>query len=391
MVVSMKTLLSFNKTFCELNPETWNIQEFSHAIEQFLPQFFGRLNFCIYYTQHSDTSFMYCCKEGKPPLETDEAVKISNTNRDFTIIQNGKDDAAFFLLPFFSRKKPVMIIIMYGKKKKIQEHHTKAAELYIFIKDHFTRFKHAKKKFIQLENDIQSRRFDSLRKFLSTRKTVNRKYFQKYIINPCSERLVLTDFANVYKPSKDKTIFCLSDITCNSEIRFEALTLIDAALTILSRTDIPFSKYLPVLDASLKEKLAACYLSIACILYDEKENSIEISGAGSCTCLLYKHDSAGIKKILFKDPLGTPKQECPDIVKMNVGAGDVLLVCSDGMLENKKTSGSEYGIEFIYNTFQKNINLPIIDQAEILEKSYIEILDEEEIFDDTTFLMYKFE
>lgn len=195
----------------------------------------------------------------------------------------------------------------------------------------------------------------------------------------------------MYKPDKDKTIFCLSDITCSSEIRHEAAALIDASIHILSKTDISFCNYLSVIDASLREKLAACYLSIACMLYDEKNKRLEICGAGSCMGLFYEHDSGTIKKIQFNDPLGTTKQNFSEPVKIKISAGDAVIIFSDGMLENKKTSGSEYGIDFIYSLFQKNTNLPVSEQAELIEKAYREILDEEEMYDDCTIQMYKFE
>lgn len=127
------------------------------------------------------------------------------------------------------------------------------------------------------------------------------------------------------------------------------------------------------------------------MLYDEKNQQLEICGAGSCMGLFYEHDSGSIKKIQFNDPLGTAKQNFSEPVGIKISAGDAVIIFSDGMLENKKTSGSEYGIDFIYNLFQKNINLPVSEQAELIEKAYMEILDEEEMYDDCTIQMYKFE
>ena len=89
--------------------------------------------------------------------------------------------------------------------------------------------------------------------------------------------------------------------------------------------------------------------------------------------------------------MGTTKQDFSDPVRIQISAGDAMLIFSDGMIENKKSSGSEYGIDFIYNLFQKNINLPVSEQADLIEKSYMEILDEEEMYDDCTIQMYKFD
>jgi len=387
----MKTLISFNKKLCGLHPETWNILEFVNIIDEFTTQFFPKAKCCLYYRQHTDQSLQIISKESDPPFNEEEVLKFANSNRDFFIVSNDREDEVYFFMPFNAKKKTVIMLLIYGKKKKLADKEERAEELHCFIKEHFSRLKNTKKMFMRFESDVQSRRFNSLRKFLSTRKTINRKYIQKYIVNPKSRSLVLTDFANLYKPSKDKTVFCLSDITCSSEIRHEAAALIDASIHILTKTDIPFCKYLSVIDASIREKLAACYLSIACMLYDEKSKQLEICGAGSCMGLFYEHDSGSIRKIQFNDPLGTTKQDFSEPVRIQISAGDAMLIFSDGMIENKKSSGSEYGIDFIYNLFQKNINLPVSEQADLIEKSYMEILDEEEMYDDCTIQMYKFD
>ena len=387
----MKTLISFNKKLCGLHPETWNIHDVVNILDEFIPQLFPKAKYCLYYRQYTDQPLQLISKESEQPFNQEELLKMGSSNRDFLITSKDSADDLYFLMPLNAKKKAVILLIVYGKKKKLTDKEERAEEIHSFMKEHFARLKNTKKLFMKFEGDIQSRRFNSLRKFLSTRKTVNRKYIQKYIVNPKSESLVLTDFANVYKPDKDKTIFCLSDITCSSEIRHEAAALIDASIHILSKTDISFCKYLSVIDASLREKLAACYLSIACMLYDEKNKRLEICGAGSCMGLFYEHDSGTIKKIQFNDPLGTTKQNFSEPVKIKISAGDAVIIFSDGMLENKKTSGSEYGIDFIYSLFQKNTNLPVSEQAELIEKAYREILDEEEMYDDCTIQMYKFE
>lgn len=387
----MKTLISMNKDLCNLNQETWCVQEYVSILEHYFTQFFPKAKIYAYYRQHTDLPFQSISVEQTASIESDETLKLISANRDFSITNTDSKDDIRFLLPYYAKKRPAALIIIQGKKKKLEEYETKARELYDFTKEHFSRLKHSKKILLNQEKDIQNRHFAELRKFLSTRKTISRKYIQSYILNPGEGNPALTDFANVYKLQKDVSIFCLCDLTCNADIRFEALTLIDAAITILSKTDIAFTKYLAILDAAFREKLSTAYLSIACILYNEKDKTLEIIGAGSCICLFYEHDSGTIKRIQFNDPLGVNKQSTIKPFHIQTNAGDVLLVCSDGIIENKKNSGNEYGIDFISSIFQKHTHLPVFEQAEIIEKNYLEILDSEEICDDCTIQMYKFE
>jgi hypothetical protein len=236
----MKTLIAFNKKLCGLHPETWNIHDVVNILDEFIPQLFPKAKYCLYYRQYTDQPLQLISRESEQLFNQEELLKLGSSNRDFLVTSKDSADDVYFLMPLNAKKKAVILLIVYGKKKKLTDKEERAEEIHSFMKDHFARLKNTKKLFMKFEGNIQSRRFNSLRKFLSTRKTINRKYIQKYIVNPKSESLVLTDFANVYKPDKDKTIFCLSDITCSSEIRHEAATLIDASIHILSKTDIPF-------------------------------------------------------------------------------------------------------------------------------------------------------
>lgn len=359
-------------------------------LNEFLPRFFPKTSTCIFYRQYLDMPFQITDKEYPVPL--DDAVSAVSNTRDFSIIEHSAaTNELQILFPFFSKKKPVVIAVISMKKKKIKEYEDKARELFLFLKDHFSHLKQIRKQFLHLETDIESRKFDSLRKFLSTKKTFNRKYITKHIVNPASKSLCTSDFANVYKTQTDKILFCLSDITSNTAIRHEALTLIDASVTILSKTDIPFSKYLAVLNNLLCDKLTACYVSISCALYDEKEHILELCGAGSCIALLYQHDIGEIKRFNYGDPLGALRGNTPETVSIQISAGDILFICSDGLVDNKKINGQAYGLEFIQNILNKNCRLPVFDQAEMIEKAYLEILDEDELFDDCSFQICKFE
>ncbi len=170
----MKNLITLNNELCSLNAETWTVEQIAVIMKEFIPRFFPKTSACIFYRQYLETPFIITDKEY--PISSDVIISAVSNNRDFSIIEyENKKNEWLFLFPFFSKKKPVLSAVIIVKNKYLKEYKDKAKELFHFLKNHFSHLKQTKKQFLHFENDIEARKFDSLRKFLTTKRTVTGK------------------------------------------------------------------------------------------------------------------------------------------------------------------------------------------------------------------------
>jgi serine phosphatase RsbU (regulator of sigma subunit) len=138
------------------------------------------------------------------------------------------------------------------------------------------------------------------------------------------------------------------------------------------------------------------FISATYFVVDSNMKKIFYSRAGHCPVLLYRAASGQAKYLIDKGAaLGMVKgKEYANIVEANAidyASGDVMVLFTDGITEAKSPRGDEFGLELLKKTITEvAIRSPKEIQDHLIKKLY-EYTGTEEIDDDYTTMIVKFQ
>lgn len=132
------------------------------------------------------------------------------------------------------------------------------------------------------------------------------------------------------------------------------------------------------------------FASVALINYNSIDNTAQIATSGINPVMLYKASDKTINKISTNcEPIGVEKTTEYKNIDLTLDAGDILVTCTDGLLECLDERGVQYSIDNLQKVIQANCNLNGKDIAAKVKDNIKKFCGNTQQYDDQSLLIIK--
>ncbi len=155
------------------------------------------------------------------------------------------------------------------------------------------------------------------------------------------------DFFQYFSVGQDKWVFALADVTGHG-MQAAIPTMVFSGLL---HTEISYSPtpetLMPKLNTSLCRVLEPrTFVCLALGELDRSHNTMRISNGGCPYPYIYRSAADSIEEVaLSAFPLGVRASSSYDVSEVTLSEGDVVVFCSDGIVEAMSESGEPFGFE----------------------------------------------
>lgn len=203
---------------------------------------------------------------------------------------------------------------------------------------------------------------------------------------------VCGDFYDMIVSRRDRVSFVMADVAGKGMNSLIVMIMIRAILRLAVNTAQSAATILSwanrgiCLDTSKIDHFA----SIALINYDSTTKTAEIATCGNNPVYLYTASTKEITQISTPtEPMGVTKETVFKDFKLNMNSGDIIVTCTDGLLESLNENGVQYSSENLKKVITKNSTLTAKDLTNRIKddlKKYTGIAQQ---YDDQSVLVIK--
>lgn len=203
---------------------------------------------------------------------------------------------------------------------------------------------------------------------------------------------VCGDFYDMIVSRRDRVSFVMADVAGKGMNSLIVMIMIRAILRLAVNTAQSAATILSwanrgiCLDTSKIDHFA----SIALINYDSTTKTAEIATCGNNPVYLYTASTKEITQISTPtEPMGVTKETVFKDFKLNMNSGDIIVTCTDGLLESLNENGVQYSSENLKKVITKNSTLNAKDLTNRIKddlKKYTGIAQQ---YDDQSVLVIK--
>ena len=203
---------------------------------------------------------------------------------------------------------------------------------------------------------------------------------------------VCGDFYDMIVSRRDRVSFVMADVAGKGMNSLIVMIMIRAILRLAVNTAQSAATILSwanrgiCLDTSKIDHFA----SIALINYDSTTKTAEIATCGNNPVYLYTASTKEITQISTPtEPMGVTKETVFKDFKLNMNSGDIIVTCTDGLLESLNENGVQYSSENLKKVITKNSTLNAKDLTNRIKddlKKYAGIAQQ---YDDQSVLVIK--
>ena len=203
---------------------------------------------------------------------------------------------------------------------------------------------------------------------------------------------VCGDFYDIIVSRKDKVSFVMSDVAGKGMNSLIVMIMIRAILRLAVNTNQTAATILSwanrgiCLDTSKIDHFA----SVALINYNATTQEAEIATCGNNPVFLFRAEDKSIKQISVPtEPMGVSKDTVykDDVLKMD--KGDIIVTCTDGLLESLNENGVQYSIDNLKKVLVKNCTAAAKDISNRVKDDLKRYCGVAQQYDDQTLLVIK--
>lgn len=168
---------------------------------------------------------------------------------------------------------------------------------------------------------------------------------------------VCGDYYDVIASRKDRISFVMSDVAGKGMNSLVVMVMIRAILRLTVNTEQTAATILSwanrgiCIDSSKIDHFA----SVALINFDSTKNKAQIATCGNNPVFLYSAQTNEFKQVSTPtEPMGVEKNTVYTDIDIALSAGDILVTCTDGLLESLNENGVQYASESLKSVIVKN-------------------------------------
>lgn len=170
---------------------------------------------------------------------------------------------------------------------------------------------------------------------------------------------VCGDYYDVLISRKDRMSFVMADVAGKGMNSLVVMIMIRAILRLAVNTAQSASTILSWANRGIciESSKIDHFASVALINYDSTTNEIEVSTCGNNPVFVYNAQEKAMNQIsTASEPMGVEKDTVFHDIKMKVNSGDIIVTCTDGLLESLNENGVQYSVNNLTKVVTKNAN-----------------------------------
>ena len=323
-------------------------------------------NFRYMQFQLSDTIFGETASSG-------EAVLIKDASRDPRIYQNGPEDflacGSYICVPIRIQGRTVGVSALSRAPKKEG-----------FSEIDFERAKTLTDAAASALRSLLSFLDYSEKRSLTEEGNTAAKFQKKLIPEKIPEMLgvslgvwsvqnenVCGDYYDIVPVRKDRTLFVMADVVGKGMNSFSVMVMIRTMLRMIAPSPQSPAAILKWINRGLcaENGIEDHFASIALIDYNPLTRETKISTSGINPVLVYKAKTDEVSQLSKQnEPLGVEKTSVFEDITVQLQSGDILVSCTDGLLESLSESGVQYSAARLMQVIKTNHELSGADIAE---------------------------
>lgn len=170
---------------------------------------------------------------------------------------------------------------------------------------------------------------------------------------------VCGDYYDVIASRRDRISFIMTDVAGKGMNSLIVMIMIRAILRLAVNTNQDTSTILSWTNRGICSESSKIdhFASVALINYDSTNKEAEVSTCGNNPVFLYSSGDKSLKQISTpSEPLGVSKDAIYKNIKLNLQKGDIIITCTDGVIEALNENGVQYSTENLKKVIIKNSN-----------------------------------
>lgn len=164
------------------------------------------------------------------------------------------------------------------------------------------------------------------------------------IFNPAEN--ICGDYYDVLVSRKDRISFVMADVTGKSLNSMNVMLQLRAMLRLIINTTQTAGTILSWANRGIASENNTIdhFASVALMIYDSINNKVQYASGGTNPIFLYTKESDVIKEISkIQEPVGVEKTTEYADNEISVNSGDIIITCTDGLIEALNGDGHQYG------------------------------------------------
>lgn len=170
---------------------------------------------------------------------------------------------------------------------------------------------------------------------------------------------VCGDFYDIIVSRRDKVSFVMSDVAGKGMNSLIVMIMIRAILRLAVNTNQTAATILSWANRGicLESSKIDHFASVALINYNATTKEAEIATCGNNPVFIYTASDKSLKQISIPtEPMGVTKDTVYKDEVIHLNSGDILITCTDGLLESLNENGVQYSIDNLKKVIIKNCN-----------------------------------
>jgi sigma-B regulation protein RsbU (phosphoserine phosphatase) len=132
------------------------------------------------------------------------------------------------------------------------------------------------------------------------------------------------------------------------------------------------------------------FATIGFVIYDHENREVLYSNAAHLPLLVYKHKSGTLHKVDTAGlPIGVERGGSYGQKKFTLADGDLMVLCTDGVLEAMNGEGKQYSVEGLKRVVTANADMEVGDLVATIRRDLAEFVGSARQFDDQTLLLMR--
>ncbi len=203
---------------------------------------------------------------------------------------------------------------------------------------------------------------------------------------------VCGDYYDVLVSRKDRISFVMADVAGKGMNSLVVMIMIRAILRLAVNTAQSASTILSWANRGIciESSKIDHFASVALINYNSVTNEVQISTCGNNPVFLLKADSSKLEQIsTLSEPMGVEKDTVFTDINLQLSKGDILVTCTDGLIESLNDNGVQYAVEGLTKVVLKNRNAAAKDISNKVKDDLKKYCDQTQQYDDQSLLVVK--
>jgi sigma-B regulation protein RsbU (phosphoserine phosphatase) len=204
-------------------------------------------------------------------------------------------------------------------------------------------------------------------------------------------RGVCSDYYDVIQTRADKAVLVIGDVAGKGVAASLVMVMLRSILHLITNSTKDAATLLQWMNRGIAGMVDIDhYATVALVDADASTGSLELANAGHQPVVIYRAHADAIETVELKSvPIGVEKSTVYSAKRLALGAGDVLVMYTDGIVEAMNAQGKQYGRKNLGNVVQKNHALPAQDIAARIRAELLEFAGQTRQHDDQTVLVMK--